>query len=473
MTRWNAQVAISSCCALLCADTAFGQRGGSDWATVGNDAQRSGWVRTDPKISPESMAKPGFAFLWKQKAGQTGTAACPGGLTTALARPVGVAFPAAPGGRAAGGAMGRGGPAKSGVGAPEEGAVTIAQIAAQANQGGRGGFPGAPGAPNAARGGGGGGMQRMPSYAYALSSDGKLHAMYVSNGEEPNAAVQFIPANANAVGLTVTDGVAYVATINGCGGAPNGIWAMDLSSKQVNSWKAASSISGTSGFAFGPDGTIYAGTEGGELVGLEAKTLKVLATYKAGVGFASTPSVFDYKDKPMVTIAAKDGSIHVLPPALDAPVAKTPAVSSSGEVTAGALATWQDREGTRWILAPAAGSVAAWKLTGEGGSIALSRGWSSRDMVSPLPPMVVNGVVFAVSSGEYRGKDAATPAQRAQKSGKAVLYAIDGKTGKELWNSGSTITSFVHSGGLSGGGSQLYLQTYDGTLYAFGFPIEH
>jgi outer membrane protein assembly factor BamB len=84
--------------------------------------------------------------------------------------------------------------------------------------------------------------------------------------------------------------------------------------------------------------------------------------------------------------------------------------------------------------------------------------------------MIVNGVVFAVSSGEAKGSDAKAIAQR---SGKAVLYALDGRTGKELWNSGSTITSFVHSGGLSAVGSQLYLSTYDGTLYAFGFPIEH
>ena len=95
-------------------------------------------------------------------------------------------------------------------------------------------------------------------------------------------------------------------------------------------------------------------------------------------------------------------------------------------------------------------------------------------MVAPLPPMVVNGVVFAVSSGEFRPKDASlSAAQRAQRSSKAVLYALDGDTGKELWNSGNTIGSFAHSGGLSAGASQMYLETYDGTLYAFGFPIEH
>ena len=42
-------------------------RGGSDWMTVGGDAQRSSWVRADPKISKAAMQKPGFAFLWKVK----------------------------------------------------------------------------------------------------------------------------------------------------------------------------------------------------------------------------------------------------------------------------------------------------------------------------------------------------------------------------------------------------------------------
>jgi outer membrane protein assembly factor BamB len=63
--------------------------------------------------------------------------------------------------------------------------------------------------------------------------------------------------------------------------------------------------------------------------------------------------------------------------------------------------------------------------------------------------------------------------QRVQRSSPAVLYALDGATGQVLWDSGKTITSFVHSGGLSGGASELYVETFDETLYAFGFPIEH
>jgi outer membrane protein assembly factor BamB len=54
-----------------------------------------------------------------------------------------------------------------------------------------------------------------------------------------------------------------------------------------------------------------------------------------------------------------------------------------------------------------------------------------------------------------------------------VLYALDAATGKELWNSGTTITSFVHGVAPSAGDAQVYVVTYDGVLYAFGIPIEH
>ena len=42
-------------------------RGGAAWTTVGGDAQRTSFVRTDPKISLSAMQAPGFQFLWKRK----------------------------------------------------------------------------------------------------------------------------------------------------------------------------------------------------------------------------------------------------------------------------------------------------------------------------------------------------------------------------------------------------------------------
>ena len=40
-------------------------RGGGAWSTAGGDAQRTGWVRTDPRITKDSAAK-GLQLLWKR-----------------------------------------------------------------------------------------------------------------------------------------------------------------------------------------------------------------------------------------------------------------------------------------------------------------------------------------------------------------------------------------------------------------------
>jgi hypothetical protein len=39
-------------------------RGGGVWTTSRNDAQRTSSVRTDPKISRQSLSKAGFQLLW-------------------------------------------------------------------------------------------------------------------------------------------------------------------------------------------------------------------------------------------------------------------------------------------------------------------------------------------------------------------------------------------------------------------------
>jgi outer membrane protein assembly factor BamB len=120
------------------------------------------------------------------------------------------------------------------------------------------------------------------------------------------------------------------------------------------------------------------------------------------------------------------------------------------------------------------GAIAAWKIVDKNGTPALEPGWVSRDMTSPITPVVINGVVFAASSGEFRAdNNSMAAAERAFRSKPAVLYALDGANGKALWNSGDAIKSFATGGALSAGGSTVYLTAFDGTLYAFGFPIEH
>jgi len=524
MPRFS-RAAVPAVCALFGASLVYAQRGVGDWTTSGFDAQRSSWVRSDPKISPDSLRKPGFELVWKLNFNQTpgqhnaltppvlldfyigyrgfrslgflgvhsntvvgidtdlariewkkhfqvgpaapgGSALCSGGMTSGVARPTSIGYPPLP----TGSGTGRGNPAKSGVGEPFEGAVTLKPPPAPA--------PLPPPAPSTTRR-----VTTPPNpfapraqYVHALTSDGKFHSLYVSNGEEPKPAVPFLPPNANAHSLIVFDGTAYVSTANGCGGVPNGVWALDLESQKVSHWKsAASGVAGSGGPAVAPDGTLYV-TAGGELVALQERTLQPQGSYTLGQQeFTSAPVVFPFKGKDLLVAASNDGRLHLLDAAaLSTSLAKTPAFSSP-DFALGALGSWQDLAGTRWVLAPAAGAAAlaagfratngavnngaivAWKVVEQNGAPALQPGWISRDMVSPLPPIVVNGVIFALSGGSSR----------------AILYALDGSTGKELWNSGDKIATFVRRGGLAAGGSRVYVASQDGTQYAFGFPIEH
>jgi outer membrane protein assembly factor BamB len=514
---------------------------GNDWMTTANDAQRSSWVRTDPKISVESVQKPGFGLAWKLKPENTArqlntlmpavfldfyigyrgfralgffgasadrliaidtelgrlewekdfsksdatgesSATCPGGMTSAATRPTTTAYPI--GGDFMG--FGRGSPAKSGVGLPDQGAVTLKPEQAAPRRRRRitpAMLAASPYAPRV-------------QYVMALTGDGYLHSLWVSNGNEPKPPVRFLPPGAHSEGLIVYGDTAYVATTNGCGGVEDGIWALDLPTDKVSHWKPESGgIAGSAGPAAGPDGTLYVTTTQGELAALEPKTLKRVASQKVpGVAFTSSPVVFDYKGKNFIGVASNEARIYLFEAtalAKGTPPAKTPAFSKPGFDT-GSLTTWLDRKGDRWILAAAGaetsegaeagaspseakhGAIVAWKVVEAESGMAFQPGWVSRDMTGPLPPVVTNGVVFALSSGEFHSGDAKiSTAQRVKQSKDATLYAFDGETGKELWNSGETITSFVHSGRLSAGETRIYLATYDGTEYAFGIPIEH
>ena len=122
------------------------------------------------------------------------------------------------------------------------------------------------------------------------------------------------------------------------------------------------------------------------------------------------------------------------------------------------IALWHEVAGQKWLLT-ANGGVSARKIADAGGRPSLEPGWTFADHGVHPPPIVVNGVVFALSGGSA--------------SAPAVVYALDGVTGKELWNSGKTITSYVPGGrSFWSGHGQVYVGALDGTVYAFGFPME-
>jgi outer membrane protein assembly factor BamB len=439
----------------------------------------------------------------------------PGGPPAGAApgAPAGAGAPAAPGaaGLPPGAPQGAqaGAPAGSGAAAPAS-----PQRGAEPARGGGGGGagrgaqgPGIPGAPADAVGRGG--LGRPSGVVYALSSDGILHVLGLPSGKDIQRPAEFVPANARWSDTIAVNTTLYATTTGNCGGAPNAVWAIDLESesKPVVSWKSnGGPIVGR--LAFAGDGTIFAaigpGTATGDgkvnaIVSLDPKTLQVKDWFaQPGVEFVTGPTVFKHNDRDIVAAAMKDGRVLLLNAASlgganhSTPLhASTPAAGSS--IAGSALATWQELTitppppapaatataapppagpppaptiayGTRWILAPVASGVVAFKVVETGGSVALERGWAAQNLTAPETPIVVNGVVFALATGRP-----STPAGRGTP---AVLYAYEGTTGKALWNSKAAMTTFASPGSFWSAMSQIYVGTNDGTLHAFGFLDE-
>jgi hypothetical protein len=467
------------------------------------------------------------------------TVACPGGITAAATRIVRLdasATAASPGlsfGRAAVGYRsligepGEGVPVEGRVGGPGRGSGDPS--APQPGAGARGASPGAAAGPaSAARGIGRSSApsarppvpgargeqaaERIPGaprreeaaspYAflfresgvgYVVTSDGMLHVLGLPSGKDMQRPSSFLPANSNWSALIAVGTTLYTATSGNCGGAPSGVWAIDLDSdaKPIVSWKTnGGGLVGA--VAFTTDGTLIAAIGSGQttadgkanaIVALDAKTLQLKDWFTHPTAeFVTGPTIFRHNGKQIVAAATKDGRIILLDASsLGGPDHATPLLTSKrfldagARVSADALAAWTT--GTSWILLPVAGrlstdvritngtvptgSVVALKLMDEGGTLSLQPGWVSHDLSAPATPLIVNGVVFTLATGRAStGTGQGSP---------AVLHAYDGATGRRLWHSGNAMPTYASPGSLWSGLGQIYVGTHDGTLCAFGF----
>ena len=444
-----------------------------------------------------SVSEPGQGIVVEPRGGGPGRGAAPG---------------APPAAGAAGAAAGRG--AVGGT------AAAPGQPPAAGGGAGRGGGAAAPGIPGAPAGGPGGGFGRPSGVVYVLASDGVLHVLGLPSGKDIQKPAPFLPANANWSDPVAAETNLYTGTTNRCGDAANAIWAIDLAAenKPVTSWRTngggivgsvALGIDGMLIAAIGP-GPVSAGGYANAIVSVDPKTMELKDWFTdPRAEFVSTPVIFSHGDKDIVAAATKDGRILLLDASsLGGSNHSTPLFASqslagsAGTFAPGALATWQEMlpgppspspatpaaagapgqapgqsaatvvPGTRWLLVPTANAITALKVVDNGGKPSLQQGWVSRDLASPVTPLIVNGVVFALSSGRAASTAGATAAELAKTSAPAVLYALNGVDGKELWSSGKTITSFFPGKSFWSANGQVYVGAFDGTLYAFGFAME-
>lgn len=360
---------------------------------------------------------------------------------------------------------------------------------------------------------------------YVLASDGYLHILDPSSGEESDSPIQVLARPyGKPYGLNLVGNVIYTTTGQGCGGVHNALYAIDLENRKVTeSSPPQAGLWGVAGAAVGHDGTIYFEAGDGSYDAAAGKLASSLQAFtfsgdrltlkdyytpsnyiwltRRDLDMNVTPVVFPYKGRDVLVGSGKEGRYFLLDSKSlggadhKTPLSRTPLISNKNvnfqtEGTWGSLASWEQKDGTRWVLGPTGGEVAvpfpksygptphggiiAFKLTEKDGKPELEPAWMSRDMVTAEPPVIVNGVVFALAAGEFTGQandevgGLYSAQERIQRSVPAKLYALDGTTGKELYSSGNQVTSFLHQAGLSVAGNKVIFGTFDGTIYCFG-----
>ena len=376
----------------------------------------------------------------------------------------------------------------------------------------------------------GGGSTPRDRTALAVSSDGKLHALNLVNGEDRKPPVPFVPPFSKNWSLNLVNGILYTSTSQGCNGAKSGVYAMDLNqpSRPVTfsqAGAAGAGIWGRAGVTVGSDGNVYAETGDGPVdpaagkygdcfLSLSAKDLKVNDYYapanwqwlnRKDLDLGSlSPLFFHFKQWDLIAGGGKEGRLVLLDarslggPAHHTPLFVSPIFAnedlySAGRGLWGALASWEDADKTRWLYAPAWGPISskapafpltngdakngalmAFKVEEKDGKPVLTPAWLSRDMDLPEPPAIANGIVFSVSSGE-NGLQAdseghlMTSEQRMKTApGHAVLYAFDAATGKELYNSAAAMSAIAHFSGIAISNGRVFVATLDSNLYSFG-----
>jgi outer membrane protein assembly factor BamB len=391
---------------------------------------------------------------------------------------------------------------------------------------------------------------------YVSTSDGKLRGLSIVNGEDRMPAIEFTNEFARNWSLNLIDGVIYSPTARGCFGIPSHLTSVDLKDPARRKREFFTSPGGTSG-AWGRGGIVRgpkyiyvqtadgpydpgAGKFGNSVVALDFKDLRLVDTYTAenweylnakDLDLSSANAVaFPFQGKTIVASVGKEsvvslldgdnlGGAHHQTPLYTSPRWGNDEAMLHDRGVWGAMATWQDADGRRYLsmsmLGPVGKSAPPFKYSygaANDGSImtfevrqdlATSKPmlvplWVSREMHAPDVPVVANGVVYAFQSGkdstETRaagvpgaapgtgargGRANAAAAAPSAGSGRAnaaarppslgtnaILYAFDAETGKELFR--SELDSFNHFTNPVVAGGTVYAVTWDGKLYAFG-----
>ena len=217
----------------------------------------------------------------------------------------------------------------------------------------------------------------------------------------------------------------------------------------------------------------------------------------------TTPAIFHWHNRVLVATGGKEGAVYLADAAtMSSPQHRIAAYISRRYTNQqqtfeangiwGAISVWHDSQGTTWLYVPSwgqptpsaqfpqsygpvkSGSVMAFKIvSAKDGSPTLQPAWISQDIAVPDPVAIAGGVAFVVGTGEnpqqVQNGDISKLLHNREdlNTGHAILYALDARTGKQLWSSGSTMAGWTHFSGLAVGDGKVFATTHDGAVYAF------
>jgi outer membrane protein assembly factor BamB len=412
---------------------------------------------------------------------------------------------------------------------------------------------------------------------YVLMNDGKLRGLGLADGDDRMTPVELTEPYSRNWSLNLIEGIIYTAASRGCGPAISGIFAADVANPNHPVYRFHTSTGkgsgpwGRGGIVRLPSGVIAqtadgvydpaSGRFGNTFVSL-TRDLRLTDSYTPpnweylnrkdfDLGAAS-PTVFSFEKWTLVAAAAKEGVIYLLnaadlggddhhTPLYVSPRYGNDALTFGFTGVWGTLSTWVDAQGERWLLVPMQGppakdtvsqfpvqhgdvvngSIMAFLVRKENDKPVLVPKWMSPDLDLPGMPVVANGVVYVLATGDRAGmalrgprpgggrprgpggrprggflgpvnqvnvgepgadRDAAWLSEQREADGQtpgrrfsggrdvthAVLYALDAETGKELYSSRDVIDSWNHYGGMALANGRLYVSSYDARVYAFG-----
>ena len=363
---------------------------------------------------------------------------------------------------------------------------------------------------------------------YFIGPDGMLYGLDLGSGRVRYGPVQFVAPFSKNWSLSLVNGRVYTTLSQGCGNGVSGVYSIDVRDRHhpvieqgLLSNTNTAGIWGRGGPVIGSNGRVYGGTADGmfnpaagdysnAVVAEGLDHLSVLDyflppnwLYLNRKDFdlgSSSPVYFGWRNKSLLAHGAKEGVVYLLDAdSLGGQDHQTPLYISprlgndrqdccEGIGIWGALSTARDATGQTWLYVPMAGPPAAdgpkFPLTNgdvsQGSMMAfkvevdpktegptLVPAWISGNFDHPDPAVIANGVVFSLSNGEnavQRGGEA----KRLENTHPAVLRALDAATGKELYNSGTAISSWVHFSGLALANGRVYAVDHDSYLYCFG-----